>query len=724
MLYPLPFITCINFCKGDQFKIKLALRYATAFSNFRRFSQIFLLCCFCFIFISLLLPISASESSAPQILTDAIYFALLNKEQPLRELLKTYTSQELVKNDLLLLTLALSANKNDYHNLSTFTKKISEYNPSAELKQLARYLLAETELQQIKKLQKQILYQKSTSIFNNLSSATSELVSGNTAFLGELGINTVYFLLHSPSVIDRERKLNFLLKQAMKKNLKLPSKTVNKFQKKMERLSQKQHLLEIERNLRRVDFYYRNGDFSTASFYLTQGNQHSQLITDISLRHKKINRLTTWRWKLANLEGQQQRLWLADCSITSNISYDQDNINNLIRSLLAGNEQKFFLARAQVKRSQPSEAQNHLMLSDSAWSFYRNQWQKGKRQLYEITRKFRSQPVARLSRGLLQSYSLNPVIKYDRQKRKYLTELWDYILTGQRALDEQAFIATSITVHNAKNFASNLGIFVVFDVLIRGVQSLYSVPVDIGAAKSAAVEYVNLANFRKENNAEVKKATVWLAKVYHRQRQFELARKYYAMANLLTDQLDTRLAQQSADELLRLALTQDDLVLKKTLLSSILEHYPESKASKKAQLELKRVLKEENTLCRLDYAQLQQNPIITETLNIQPELLDGKKSNGEISREGITVYKNSSFSFKDKNTGLELSVAIDEKNFTQFCGIWSEINNRKQSLEAINNALISRKFPVEVTGSAGSSGIEAYPRLQPLPPDSSLYLFK
>lgn len=688
-----------------------------------RYSTAAFLCCSGVIFISLLLPISASESSINQILTDAIYSALLNKEQHLWELLKTSAQQESIKNDLLLLTLALSASKSDYQALSSTTKKINQFNPSAEIKQLSRYLLAETELHQIRKLKKQIIYLRSTAIFNNLAAATSELASGNTAFLGELGVNTAYFLFHSPSVIDREHKLNFLLKQTLKKNLNLPSPTIAKFQKKIDHLSQKHYRHETERNLRRVHFFYRNGDFVTASFYLTQGYQRSQFISNIRLQRKETKRLTNWRWKLANAEGQQQRLWLADCSVINNINNDPGNIN-LLQALLTGKEQDFFIMRNRVKQSQPSEAKAQIMLSDAAWSFSQNQWQIGRQQLEKITRQFSSQPEAKLSRGLLQSCSLNPVIKYNYQKRKYIKELWNYILTGRRTLDEQAFIASSVAVHNAQNFTANLGIFLMFDVVIRGVQSFYSIPVDIRAAKSTAVEFVNLANFRNENDADVKKATLWLAKIYHRERQFDLARKYYAMANLLTDKLDSRLTQQAAAELLRLALTQDDLALKKTILSAILEHYPETKASKKAQLELKKVLKEENTLCRLNYAELKQNPILTQTLNILPELLDGKKSNGEISQEGIVVYKNSFFGFTDKNTGLELSVAIDEKNFKHFCSLWQEINTRKQYSEAINTALISRKFPVEITGSAGTSGIEAYPRLQPLPPDASLDLFK
>ncbi len=688
-----------------------------------RCSSAIFLCCSGVIFIFLLPTISASESSSNQILTDAIYSALLNKEQHLWELLKTSAQQESIKNDLLLLTLALSASKSDYQALASTTQKINQFNPSAELKQLSRYLLAETELHQIRKLKKQILYQRSTAIFNNLAAATSELASGNTAFLGELGINTAYFLFHSPAVIDREHKLNFLLKQALKKNINLSSQTVAKFRKKIDHLSQKHNQHETERNLRRVHFFYRNGELATASFYLAQGYQRSQLISNIRLQGKEIKRLTNWRWKLANAEGQQQRLWLADCSVAININYDAGNIN-LLQALLTGKEQEFLITRTRVKQSHPSEFKAQIMLYDAAWSFSHNQWQKGRQQLEDITRKFSSQPEAKLSCGLLQSCSLNPIIKYNYQKRKYLKELWNYILTGQRTLDEQAFIASSVAVHNAKNFTANLGIFLAFDVVIRGVQSLYSIPVDIRAAKSAAVEYVNLANFRNENDANVKKATLWLAKIYHRERQFDLARKYYAMADLLTDKLDGRLTQQSAAELLRLALTQDDLALKKTILSAILEHYPETKACKKAQLELKKVLKEENTLCRLNYAELKQNPILTETLKILPELLDGKKSNGEISQEGIVVYKNSSFGFTDKNTGIELSVAIEEKIFKHFCSLWQEINTRKQYSEAINTALISRKFPVEITGSAGTSGIEAYPRLQPLPPDASLYLFK
>jgi hypothetical protein len=281
-----------------------------------------------------------------------------------------------------------------------------------------------------------------------------------------------------------------------------------------------------------------------------------------------------------------------------------------------------------------------------------------------------------------------------------------------------------MTVRYARSITSTLGVFLIFDVGIRGIKTLFSTPVDTASIRDATVRYVNLAREREFDRRRSRKEAHKLGNLYKKEHAYDLAEYYYDVAGNLTERKKRKLHEKSAGELLRLARRETEAKKKQLVLQSIITMYPDTKSGERAVEELAELRENNDVLFILEYKDFKQYPHLRDITGILPQLFDGIQSNGELDDNGVRVMEDHTIAFTDQNTDTEIHLTPAEKDFEQLKQFWYETALHQRSHDAAQEALLRRKFPLEIVGSVGSDGFDISPRLLPLSNDPSLKLFR
>ena len=128
-----------------------------------------------------------------------------------------------------------------------------------------------------------------------------------------------------------------------------------------------------------------------------------------------------------------------------------------------------------------------------------------------------------------------------------------------------------------------------------------------------------------------------LAKAYEKEGQFDKAITYYKLAG--QEERVPGLQEQAGEALLQLTSQSTHQAQKETYLRTLLEHYPTTKAARKAAQQLRELNLLENRGLRLSKAFLKENADLAgpQGLGLKRELFDGDPDNVELTDEGITL---------------------------------------------------------------------------------------
>ena len=128
-----------------------------------------------------------------------------------------------------------------------------------------------------------------------------------------------------------------------------------------------------------------------------------------------------------------------------------------------------------------------------------------------------------------------------------------------------------------------------------------------------------------------------VAKAYEKEGQFDKAITYYKLAG--QEERVPGLQEQAGEALLQLTSQSTHQAQKETYLRTLLEHYPTTKAARKAAQQLRELNLLENRGLRLSKAFLKENADLAgpQGLGLKRELFDGDPDNVELTDEGITL---------------------------------------------------------------------------------------
>ena len=662
----------------------------------------------------------ASVQDTHDTISRALYAALLNDTSTLQELrYGEYGPASPEFQDIILLEFATSVSLFGEETLLSEADIALSYEPDHETKIFIKYTRSLHEMQQIRNLKNQIYYQTWASFFNLISSSASQLLNGQTAILGELGLNSVYRFGRPHPPTARQKKLHYLSATIERKGWYLPEETAAKLHHDIEHISRHIEEDRDRKNLRKARFYMEQGAFDTADFYLEHADK-TNTNNDTLPKYQQI---------LERALGEQERRRITDGAVSDTwlhtMSHDsKECLEILLASFLAGDDETFTQSKVPYIMCTGSDGLAILDFIEAAQHSARGLLSVCVDSLNELAREYDNSFHGNLAEGLLQTEYLNPYRHYEEKKKSCTRDIWRYIMTGERTLDEQAYIASSIAMHYARNFASNLGVFFAFDVCIRGIRTAVNNPVDTTDLKYAAQRYLALSETHDPFSPERSAVAESLADIYKRDHEYGLAERYYDKAGLLTPRFKKNLREKSANDLYRMALIHESIDVKKSLLQGILEHYADTSSASRANKELARIVEREKILFSIPYDILKEHPFIAEECGLPPGLLDGEESNGEMSEKGLIVHTDGAIEFEDSTTGIVLSDTVGKETTQHMADWWNDYSIQSGYMQHADDALRRRKFPVEIVGSAGSGGFDLYPRLLPLPADASLDLFK
>lgn len=106
-------------------------------------------------------------------------------------------------------------------------------------------------------------------------------------------------------------------------------------------------------------------------------------------------------------------------------------------------------------------------------------------------------------------------------------------------------------------------------------------------------------------------------------------------------------------------------------------------------------------------------------LGLDPALLDGDGSNGEIGRQGVDLLTGGRVAWRDRATGERVVLELDEEAAAIVRERVAPGLREKAVRKRVNQPRERARIPLAIEGGFGP-GIEAYPGLAPLNPDPDL----
>lgn len=209
----------------------------------------------------------------------------------------------------------------------------------------------------------------------------------------------------------------------------------------------------------------------------------------------------------------------------------------------------------------------------------------------------------------------------------------------------------------------------------------------------------------------------WLRTVAYAQRVEKRFRDSAATYRRLGDEDYARGAERRAARALeRAADAVSSPVQRVRICERLLNAYPDYNRRERVEKKLKEAQIASDSMARITRDELKAYPELPRQLAVLPSLLDGRKSNGEIAKEGIWLMRADSYVYIDTSSHQYIETPISHDTLmTAFRDV--EPRQRAQALvKETGKPLARRRIPLAV--EAGMvPGFDAMPGLVPLQPD-------
>lgn len=218
---------------------------------------------------------------------------------------------------------------------------------------------------------------------------------------------------------------------------------------------------------------------------------------------------------------------------------------------------------------------------------------------------------------------------------------------------------------------------------------------------------------------ETKQGRRWLARVAEAQRvekrHEDAARNWERLGN--TKKADS--ARQRAAKLIeRQAEDAPRAEQAVVFYERLLNAYPQYRKRARVEKALADRRAEAESLVTVTRDELKDWPELraTDALGISETLLDGRKSNGEIAREGILVLRREAWSYTDRATGERREVTLDAAHRDRALELVEPLRRTAAVRKEIGKPLPRKRIPLAVEAGA-LPGFDVAPGLVPLEPD-------
>lgn len=582
-------------------------------------------------------------------------------------------------------------------------RRILKEHPDALLKPAIQAHIQEDELNYATRLRRELTYNHVAGMFNELSRSISQLASGRLQPLLQFGLDLPFFYRRFFTMSPRERKILVLYDTYLKKHP--DDSRVETLIRRIEHLEKKSQQQEAALAAAQSKYLRGANRHDDSLFFIQQAcnlmpksrkfqKQKLDILRDISRGHRRqIDTATV-------LDGERFQ----------NAPHEEALYRRLLYALARNDRAD--ITRAALAFTQQSPTSGFADEAAYVHAIFSTDYTDPQRiaeRLHLFAKQCSQTNMARHAELLAQSYFANPLVAYNRENANYHHRLATYLLLGTSTNESRLYTMTSEGIQQHK-LADYMGIVLVSDILMRSLRVALANPV----SKERVIDRAIFCIAKYPESSKARTLAAEVARFYEKNSRGDEALHYYALADQLTTQCVTRVENTCARHLYTLAHSVPSPEPRVHVLREIQTRYPESKLVNKVKKELAAIEKKPIIEQRISKRVLQATPILWNNtgLRLQPELFDGDRSNTEMTQQGVTILSNNQahyFVYGDRRLRtLEvspdarriLSSQIAELDYQQ--AIQSEVQSRSKQ----------PRLPLEITGSIGQTGIEAYPGLQ------------
>jgi hypothetical protein len=578
-------------------------------------------------------------------------------------------------------------------------EKAAKQTESDELRIRILLSMLEDEYYEINQLKGQNKYNKFTRIFNRASSSLTKLALFQPQDAAQLLLDSVYSFRKAKTTTDRERKMVFLSKQFLSKYPNAPE--AGEVRELLNQLEFKLNLDWAHREQETGKMYFERGEYVPAEFHLENAAvlnpsdlQSTQLLSQSRAARNQHEELSARARMVSNGES---RLTAEQQKQLTEITYamargDGKTLENLAR----GNSSMASEAAYALSAKLEADGRHDAALQQLAW----------------VSATFQGTAVSNAANGLLANGSYNLSWEFQKTVQDLKQKREKYVLTGNRSRDDSAYLYGSAGIQATGQAASGIPFLFVTDMLVRGVAEQFKTQLDIDDVVDAGAEYIR----RYPETSRAKEIAYQVGLLSEKSGKGEESSHYFETADANTPQRRQKARENEARALMDKATTADDLVQRKKLLEKIVSDYSDLKLAETARKQLDKL---QPTIAAgaivLPRKMLQRDSQFVSMIGLPAALLDGSKSNGEISDTGIAIdpeMKTYSYRLKSGNMPLYGKIAAGSR---QEIRMRAKALYKQYAYETSGKELVQRqKFPFGIEGGAGGSGVDLSPRILPI----------
>jgi len=457
-------------------------------------------------------------------------------------------------------------------------------------------------------------------------------------------------------------------------------------------------------------------DLDTARFQLTR----AQRLPDCADRAAKPQeRLAEMLAKRAAAE--EAALWPADDAIAPADSLEASDYEALARATVLGDPGAMMAAAQRFQQSHPdSELSPGARLVVAEARDLAGRRPEARAALEDLADD--DSRVGHVAQGMLDGAEFGQLDAFRAAERRHTRQVVKYVLLG--GVDGRSALYTAAQVGaSGVQAAQSVGVVNVLGIATRAWKAWRHDPVSNQEIIDRGEELLA----RTPEGAETREVHARLADAYERAGSYERALMHYKATGQSDPKRVAKLEGKLADKLLEDAKRSPAAPL---LMAAIARDFKGTDAAEKAEKTLREHPRVEGIVLERDL--LRDHPALLgpTALDLDPRLLDGDPSNGELSDKGVTL------------TDRELRLTLDaegsppERVETRPLDDAQYARARAAAEEALYTKLLTadprsaeegrfeRFIPVYIAGSIGENGISVAPGIKTRPyssPDKQLY---
>jgi hypothetical protein len=459
-----------------------------------------------------------------------------------------------------------------------------------------------------------------------------------------------------------------------------------------------------------------DGDLDAARFYLTRAQRLPECAERAAKPQEKLAEALAHR-----AAGREAALWPADDPILPAGTMEADDYEALARATVLGEPDAMMAAAQRFQRSHPDSGLSPgARLVVAASRDLAGRRPEAREALADLADD--DSRVGQVAQGILEGPDFGQLDAMAAAERRHTREVVKYVLMGGVDGRSALYTAAQLGASGAQG-AQSLGIVNVIGIATRAWQAWRQDPVSNQEIIDRGEELLA----RNPAGAEASDVHERLSDAYERAGNYERALMHHRATTSPSEKRTAKLQGKLADKLLEDAKKSPAAPL---LFAAIARDFKGTDAGEKAE----KTLKEHPapTGIVLDRTVLRDHPALLgpTALDLDPRLLDGDTSNGELADPGITLAD------RELRLTLRSSGTPSERVESRPLNDEQYARARAAAEETLYTNLLTkderdpevgrfeRYIPVYISGSIGEEGLSLAPAIKTRPyrsPDRALY---